>query len=285
MSRGRIPPGSATAWESVSQETVKDQGGGLALGSGRWALGAWRLALGAWRWALGAGCLALGAGHWVLGAGCLALRRDRPRSTHRPLKQRTGSRRVFVVLRQHQLRGGDLFIEELPQLFVRHPVDSLRRCIVGETQPPGVVRPVARKAGVHATGQFQLSPVGQFVDLRSSVHEDFPLFEGNLLQRRGCAHIQAGFARSTGGLLRYGRNQLTVIGLPPRKGRGGDRPLQLGSIIITSNRDIQEWHSLFGDPLLASSAMDRLLHHSHVITLEGHSFRNPPSERPSQSDP
>lgn len=62
------------------------------------------------------------------------------------------------------------------------------------------------------------------------------------------------------------------------------RRYETGSIIITSNRDIQEWHSLFGDPLLASSAMDRLLHHSHVITLEGHSFRNPPSERPSQSD-
>jgi IstB-like ATP binding protein len=31
---------------------------------------------------------------------------------------------------------------------------------------------------------------------------------------------------------------------------------------------------MFGNPLLASAAMDRLLHHAHV--LEGDSYRNPP---------
>ncbi|WP_199756334.1 MULTISPECIES: ATP-binding protein [Corallococcus] len=31
-----------------------------------------------------------------------------------------------------------------------------------------------------------------------------------------------------------------------------------------------------GDALLASAAMDRLLHHSHVLTIEGDSYRNPP---------
>ena len=46
--------------------------------------------------------------------------------------------------------------------------------------------------------------------------------------------------------------------------------------ILTSNRDVTEIAALFGDPLLAGAAMDRLLHHAHVITLEGHSFRNPP---------
>lgn len=45
------------------------------------------------------------------------------------------------------------------------------------------------------------------------------------------------------------------------------------STIITSNRDIEEWYPLFGDALLASAAMDRLLHHCHVITLEGDSYR------------
>ena len=46
-----------------------------------------------------------------------------------------------------------------------------------------------------------------------------------------------------------------------------------GSTILTSNRDVEEWYPLFGDALLASAAMDRLLHHSHVIRLEGDSFR------------
>jgi len=50
-----------------------------------------------------------------------------------------------------------------------------------------------------------------------------------------------------------------------------------GSIIITSNRAIEEWPPLFNDQLLAGAAMDRLLHHSHVIVLEGHSFRYPPT--------
>ena len=45
------------------------------------------------------------------------------------------------------------------------------------------------------------------------------------------------------------------------------------STIITSNRDVPEWYALFGDPLLASAAMDRLLHHAEVLTLQGRSFR------------
>jgi len=45
------------------------------------------------------------------------------------------------------------------------------------------------------------------------------------------------------------------------------------STIITSNRDVPEWYPLFGDALLASAAMDRLLHHAEIITLEGRSFR------------
>lgn len=54
---------------------------------------------------------------------------------------------------------------------------------------------------------------------------------------------------------------------------------EVGPIVITSNRDIEEWPPLFTDPLLASAAMDRLLHHAHVIDIEGESFRNPPCKR------
>lgn len=45
------------------------------------------------------------------------------------------------------------------------------------------------------------------------------------------------------------------------------------STIITSNRDVREWVPLFHDELLASAALDRLLHHCHVLTLEGKSYR------------
>ena len=57
------------------------------------------------------------------------------------------------------------------------------------------------------------------------------------------------------------------------------RRYERGATIITSNRDIPEWFSLFGDSLLASAAMDRLLHHCHTLTLEGRSYRT--TSRPS----
>jgi DNA replication protein DnaC len=50
------------------------------------------------------------------------------------------------------------------------------------------------------------------------------------------------------------------------------------STIITSNRAIDEWYPLFGDPLLASAAMDRFLHHAHVVLMAGRSFRTNASE-------
>ena len=49
-------------------------------------------------------------------------------------------------------------------------------------------------------------------------------------------------------------------------------------MIITSNRAVEEWSPVFNDALLASAAMDRLLHHRHVLEIEGESFRNPRSK-------
>jgi DNA replication protein DnaC len=45
------------------------------------------------------------------------------------------------------------------------------------------------------------------------------------------------------------------------------------SIILTSNRAPEEWGEVFGNPLLASAALDRLTHHAHLITLTGSSYR------------
>ncbi|MBI4881832.1 MAG: ATP-binding protein, partial [Planctomycetes bacterium] len=49
-----------------------------------------------------------------------------------------------------------------------------------------------------------------------------------------------------------------------------------GSMIVTSNRAIAEWPPLFLDALVASAAMDRLLHDAQVIVMDGDSYRNPP---------
>jgi len=41
------------------------------------------------------------------------------------------------------------------------------------------------------------------------------------------------------------------------------------SILLTSNRAPEEWAEVFGNPLMASAALDRLTHHSHLLILEG----------------
>ena len=52
-----------------------------------------------------------------------------------------------------------------------------------------------------------------------------------------------------------------------------------GSIMLTSNRALDEWLDFLGDPLLASAGLDRLSHRAHVLIITGNSFRahRPPS--------
>jgi DNA replication protein DnaC len=45
------------------------------------------------------------------------------------------------------------------------------------------------------------------------------------------------------------------------------------SFVITSNRAVEEWLSLFDDPILANSALDRLANASYQIVVEGSSYR------------
>jgi DNA replication protein DnaC len=49
-------------------------------------------------------------------------------------------------------------------------------------------------------------------------------------------------------------------------------------LVVSSNRSVEELALLFKDPLLASAAIDRLLHKAHHIVIEGDSFRT--SKRP-----
>ena len=45
------------------------------------------------------------------------------------------------------------------------------------------------------------------------------------------------------------------------------------STIITSNKSFGDWQELFGDAVIASAILDRLLHHCKVINIKGHSYR------------
>lgn len=45
------------------------------------------------------------------------------------------------------------------------------------------------------------------------------------------------------------------------------------STIITSNKSFGDWQELFGDPVIATAILDRLLHHCKVVNIKGSSYR------------
>jgi DNA replication protein DnaC len=45
------------------------------------------------------------------------------------------------------------------------------------------------------------------------------------------------------------------------------------STIITSNKAFSQWGEIFGEDAMASALLDRYLHHCHVVTLSGQSYR------------
>jgi DNA replication protein DnaC len=73
----------------------------------------------------------------------------------------------------------------------------------------------------------------------------------------------------------------------------GSRRYERGSLLVTSNRSVgafgaavaapipagadrsrcDRWGTVFGDPVVATAILDRLLHHSHVLTIRGDSYR------------
>jgi len=46
-----------------------------------------------------------------------------------------------------------------------------------------------------------------------------------------------------------------------------------GSIILTTNRGIPSWGQIFDDPMIAAAILDRLLHRSVVLQIDGDSYR------------
>lgn len=47
-----------------------------------------------------------------------------------------------------------------------------------------------------------------------------------------------------------------------------------GSIILTSNKHVRDWPEIFaGDEVLTTAILDRLLHHVHIVHIDGRSYR------------
>ncbi|SFY31604.1 ATP-binding protein, partial [Streptomyces atratus] len=46
-----------------------------------------------------------------------------------------------------------------------------------------------------------------------------------------------------------------------------------GSTLLTSNKSFSEWGQVFGDDVLATAIIDRLLHHCEILAINGASYR------------
>jgi DNA replication protein DnaC len=51
------------------------------------------------------------------------------------------------------------------------------------------------------------------------------------------------------------------------------RRYERGAIILTSNQSLGAWGDVFGDAVLATAILDRLLHHSITVNIRGDSYR------------
>jgi DNA replication protein DnaC len=81
-------------------------------------------------------------------------------------------------------------------------------------------------------------------------------------------------------LSRYSLLIVDEIGYLPLGSNGGNLFFQLVNacyercaMILTSNRGFSEWGEIFGDPVVATALLDRLLHHAIVVPIEGNSYR------------
>ncbi len=63
-----------------------------------------------------------------------------------------------------------------------------------------------------------------------------------------------------------------------------DDRYQRRSMILTSQMPVAHWHEQIGDPTIADSILDRLLHNAYRIELKGESMRKKLGRKPEQED-
>jgi len=51
------------------------------------------------------------------------------------------------------------------------------------------------------------------------------------------------------------------------------RRYEHASTALTSNKSFEEWGEVFGDDVMASALIDRLVHHCHIVNIRGNSYR------------
>jgi DNA replication protein DnaC len=63
-----------------------------------------------------------------------------------------------------------------------------------------------------------------------------------------------------------------------------DDRYQRRSMILTSQMPVAHWHEQIGDPTIADSILDRLVHNAHRIELNGESMRKKRTRKPAEED-
>ena len=84
-------------------------------------------------------------------------------------------------------------------------------------------------------------------------------------------------------LIEYSKPRLLIIdelGYLPFERRAAhlffqlvNRRYEKGSLLVTTNQRVSDWGIVFGDEVLATAILDRLLHHSHTLMITGESYR------------
>ncbi len=59
----------------------------------------------------------------------------------------------------------------------------------------------------------------------------------------------------------------------PTCSSNSSRRYERGAILITSNQSLTVWGEVFGDRVIATAILDRLLHHSTIVNIKGESYR------------
>jgi DNA replication protein DnaC len=63
-----------------------------------------------------------------------------------------------------------------------------------------------------------------------------------------------------------------------------DDRYQRRSMILTSQMPIAHWHEQIGDPSIADSILDRVIHNAYRVELAGESMRKKKARKPGQED-
>jgi DNA replication protein DnaC len=101
-----------------------------------------------------------------------------------------------------------------------------------------------------------------------------------LLAALGKAETEGGLSDK---LMEYCKPRLLIIdelGYLPFERRAAhlffqlvNRRYEKGSLLVTTNQRVSDWGIVFGDEVLATAILDRLLHHSHTLLITGESYR------------